>query len=123
MTARIARPSTAPMCGRNPNGMVTAMMITECTIVGTISLSARPTISVGRRNGDTSIRSCEPVCISNSRLPPADPAQRPSVTSRYLLLVTAADWRGRVPAGPVRQLACPVLRARERQRAAWLDGH
>ena len=46
------------------------MMIRAWTTTGTISLSARPTSSEVRLSGATSIRSCEPVCISSCRFEP-----------------------------------------------------
>jgi hypothetical protein len=57
-------------------------MMATWASVGTISLSARPMISAGRRSGVTSIRSCDPVCISYSRFEPvADVPNRQTITT------------------------------------------
>ncbi len=82
-TPRISSPPTVPSgCGRKPNGTVAATMSAVCASTGTISFSARPTISAERRSGETSMRSCAPVCISNSRFDPVvDVANRHDMTT------------------------------------------
>ena len=81
--ARITSPSRVPAaCRSNPNGMVTHTMRTACANIGTISLRARPMSRAGRRSGVTSIRSCEPVWISYSRLDPViDVPNRQDITT------------------------------------------
>ena len=58
--------STPPRCRSKLNGVTTARMIAVCGSIGTISLRARPISSDERCSGETSSRSCEPVCISSA---------------------------------------------------------
>ncbi|GAA3410685.1 hypothetical protein GCM10018952_16250 [Streptosporangium vulgare] len=51
---------------------MTATTTTVWASTGTISFRARPTIRAGLRSGETSIRSCDPVWISNSRFAPVE---------------------------------------------------
>ncbi len=81
--ARIARPINAPATfSVNPKGIVTSTSTTVWPSIGTISFNARPMINAGLRSGETSIRSCEPVCISYSRFAPvADAPNRHDITT------------------------------------------
>ncbi len=69
-------------CSSKPNGTTTATTMTACTSTGTISFSARPSSSDDRDSGVTSVRSCDPVCISSSRLEPViDAPNRHDITT------------------------------------------
>ncbi len=57
----------------NPNGIVARAITPAWMKIGTISFSARPMSSDDRAIGATSVRSCDPVCISYSRFDPVTP--------------------------------------------------
>ena len=82
-TASTTRPASTPSASTgSPNGNITATMTTACPVSGTISFNARPTSSDERGSGVTSIRSCAPVCSSNSRLAPVVEVPNSAVMTR-----------------------------------------
>src|SRR6478609_7643022 len=82
-TASSANPTTAPAAySWNPNGIITATMITACAASGTISFSARPISSDGRDKGVTRSLSWAPVWNSKSRFAPTVEVPNKAVITR-----------------------------------------